>query len=187
MKTYRCYIILLLFCIVPVTVIAQGIGSGQTQVNVSVAQVQSLEVSQPTVGIDMSQTSHFINGNASPQQANHIQITSNTGFEVSVKSVTQFFSLNGSVTTLPVSTIMLHTVAGDDLTGSGAVVPPAGTQIISPVQLSTSATTIVTADHGEGKRGYDITYSIPETQSGNYLNRPSGTYSTTIVYTLVAQ
>jgi hypothetical protein len=187
LKTYRCYIILLLLGLMAFTANAQGIGSAQTQVNVTIAQVQSLEISQPTVNINMSQTSHFVNGSASPLQSDHLKVTSNTGFEVSVKSVTQYFSLNGSVSTLPVNTIMLQTAAGSDLTGLGVANPPADTVVSTPVMLSTTATPLITADEGEGKRGYHVTYSVPATQSANYLNRASGVYSTTIIYTLVAQ
>lgn len=162
------------------------IGSAETQVNVLIGQVLSIQVSQPSVNIDMGLTSHFINGNSSAQQSNHVQITSNNGYEVSVRSATEFFSLNGNTTTLPVNTIMVHTEIGDDLTGGGSN-PPASLSVNGSVPLSTGNATVITSGEGESARGFNVTYTIPASQTNNYLNKEPGTYSTSIVYTIVPQ
>lgn len=162
------------------------LGSGQSQVNLIIIQALSIEVAQPSVSIDMAQTSHFLNGSASGQQSNHVQVVATTGYEVSVKSVTEFFSFSGNSTTLPVSTIAVQTQTGSDLTGSNSA-PPAGLQVVPQVMLSTSATPVATCTSGEGGRGFHVNYAIPTTQTPKFLNRNPGTYTTTIVYTLLPQ
>jgi hypothetical protein len=169
----------------PVAAMAQSIGSAQTQVNVTIAQVQSIQISQPTVNISMAKPSHFLYGNDSGQQSNHIKVSSSTAYEVTVKASSEYFSHNGNSTSLPVNTIALKTVTGN-LTNSNAV-PPAGLKVVPQIMLSTLPTTIIKSPVGEWGRGFHVNYAIPETKSPNYLNRESGTYSTTIMYTLIPQ
>lgn len=164
---------------------AQTIGSAQTQVNVTIAQVQSIQVSQPTVSINMTQPSHFISGNSSGLQSNHVRVSSSTAYQVTVKTSTQYFSRNGNSTTLPVNTVAVKTTTGN-LTNSNAA-PPAGLQVVPQIFLSTLPTTIITSPAGEWGRGFNVNYTIPETKSPSYLNRQAGTYSTTVTYTLIPQ
>ena len=160
------------------------IGSAASQVNVIIAaQALSIEVTQPSVTIQMGQTSHFILGNSSAQQPNHVKISSGSGYQVNVKAITDNFSLNGNATTLPVNTIRVQTTVG---TGTSST-PPAGLQVVPQVSLSSTQTQIASASSGEGTRGFNVTYNIPSTQANNYLNRDPGTYSTTVIYTIVPQ
>jgi hypothetical protein len=164
---------------------AQSIGSAQTQVNITIAQVQSIQVSQPTVTINMTQPSHFILGNASGQQSNHVRVSSSTAYQVTVKASTQYFSRNGNSTTLSVNTIAVKTAIGN-LTNS-TTAPPAGIQVAPQIMLSALPITIITSPSGEWGRGFHVNYVIPETKSPSYLNREAGTYSTTVMYTLIPQ
>ena len=182
-KFIRNLFLLLLLC--PIAVMAQSIGSAQTQVNITIAQVQSIQVSQPTVTINMTQPSHFILGNASGQQSNHVRVSSSTAYQVTVKASTQYFSRNGNSTTLPVNTIAVKTAIGN-LTNS-TTAPPAGIQVAPQIMLSALPTTIITSPSGEWGRGFHVNYVIPETKSPSYLNREAGTYSTTVMYTLIPQ
>lgn len=149
-------------------------------------QVHSITVSQPSVTINMSQPSHFIGGNSSGQQSNHVQVTSSTGYQVTVKASTQYFSLNGNATSLPVNTIGVQAAIGSDLTNTGAPIP-SGLTASPQVMLSTVPATIVTSPTGEWGRGFHVNYVIPATQSPVYLNKAPGTYTTTVMYTLVPQ
>lgn len=174
---------LLLLC--PIAALAQNIGSAQTQVNVTISQVQSIQVSQPTVTINMTQPSHFIQGNASGQQSNHVRVSSSTAYQVTVKANTAYFSHNGNSTTLPVNTVAVKTATGN-LTNSNTA-PPAGLQVAPQIMLSALPTTIITSPTGEWGRGFHVNYVIPETKSPSYLNREAGTYTTTVTYTLIPQ
>lgn len=167
----------------PVIALSQ-IGSAAAQVNVIIAaQALSIEVAQPSVTIQMGQTSHFIMGNSSAQQPNHVKISSGSGYQVNVKAIASNFSLNGNTTTLPVNTIRVQTSIG---TGSSST-PPTGLQVVPQVPLTVTQTQIVSATSGETTRGFNVTYSIPANQANSYLNRDEGTYSTTVVYTIVPQ
>lgn len=185
MKQIPQILYLLLFLSCPFFAFSQ-IGSAETQVNVLIGQVISIEVTQPSVNIDMGLSTHYINGSSSGQQTNHIKVTSNNGYEINVRATTEYFSLNGNMTTLPVNTIMIATSLGDDLTGSGSAAP-ASLQINNPVPLSTSNTNIVSSGEGESARGFHVTYSIPASQTSNYLNKEPGTYTTNVIYTVVPQ
>lgn len=167
------------------TAMAQSIGSAQTQVNITIAQVQSIQIAQPTVNISMAKPSHFLLGNDSGQQPNHIKVSSSTAYEVTVKTSSEYFSLNGNDTSLPVNTIAVKTTIGD-LANSNAL-PPTGLQVAPQIMLSASPTTIIRSPAGEWGRGFHVNYAIPETKSPSYLNRETGTYSTTIMYTLIPQ
>lgn len=166
--------------------IAFSQASGVSQVNIIIAPAQSIQVQHSTVNIQMTQASHYMLGNSSGLQSNHVRVTSTTGYEVTVKSETQFFSLNGNITTLPVNTIAVQTAIGSDLSGSNSA-PPSGLVITPQVMLETSGTTIISTPTGEADRGYNVNYTIPANQTQNYFNRENGTYNTTVTYTLVPQ
>ena len=176
------FLLVLLF---PIIVFSQ-IGSAETQVNIVINQVQSIEVSQPSVSINMNNVSHFLNGNSSGQQVNHVKVISSAGYQVTAKASTQHFSLNGSVTTLPVNTVAIKTTVGNDLSNTNTA-PPSGLQVAPQASISTSPNTIITSPTGEYGRGYNVEYSISAQQSPAYLNRTPGAYTTTVMYTLVPQ
>ncbi len=162
------------------------IGSAQSQVNIIISQVHTIQVTQPTVSIDMSEISHYTSGNSSGMQADHVKVVSSSAYQVTVKASTQYFSLNGGATTLPVNTVAINTTTGSDLTGTNTS-PPAGLVVTPQVPLSASAVTIVNSPEGEWGRGYNVNYSIPQSMTPNYMNRENGTYTTTVTYTLVPQ
>lgn len=172
--------------VLPAASIRAQIGSAQSQVNIIISQVHTIQVTQHAVSIDMSGISHYISGNSSGLQADHVKVVSSSAYQVTVKSATQYFSLNGSATTLPVNTVAVNTTTGSDLTGANAV-PPAGLLVTPQVPLSTAATTIINSPEGEWGRGYNVNYSIPQGMTSNYMNRDEGAYTTTVTYTLVPQ
>lgn len=181
----RNLILILLLLFFPVVALAQ-IGSAQSQVNIIIAQVQSIQVTQPNVSINMNQVSHYKNGNSSGQQSNHVKVSTSTGYQVTVKASTQYFSHNGSNSTVPVNTITLQTAVGNDLTNSNAA-PPAGLTVTPQTVLSTSPSTIVSSPSGEWSRGFHVNYTIPANKANEYMDIDSGTYTTTVTYTLVPQ
>ena len=154
--------------------------------NIIIAQVQSIQVSQPTVNINLNQVSHFKSGNSSGQQSNHVKVSASTGYQVTVKASTQYFSHNGGATTIPVNTVNVNTVTGDDTTGANAA-PPAGLTVAPQTTLSTTPSVIVTSPSGTFGRGFHVNYAIPAAKAPSYLNRDEGSYTTTVIYTLVPQ
>ena len=178
-----CFILLLQFC---PTVAYTQIGSAETQVNVLIGQVLSIEIMQPSVNIQMGMAPDFINGAESGNQNNYIKVTSNSAYCVTVRALTGTFSNNGNNTTLPVNTINIQTTLGDDLTGAGAASPP-GLQTMPNTPLSENEMTIINSPVGESARGFNIKYKIPGGQSNAYLNRPPGNYTTQVIYSIVPQ
>lgn len=181
----RNFSLILLLLFLPLASWAQ-IGSAQSQVNIVIAQVHSIQVTQSTVNIAMSQLSHYISGSSSGQQADHVKVVSSNAYQVTVKASTQYLSHNGSATTLPVNTIAVNTTVGSDLTGANAA-PPANLVVTPQVPLNIAATTIVNSPQGSFGRGYNVNYSIPQGMTSNYMDRDEGTYTTTVTYTLVPQ
>jgi hypothetical protein len=176
---------ILIALMTPILIIGQ-IKTAQTQVNVTIAQAQSITITQPSVDIQLTQMAHYISGNTSSVQTNHINVGSTTNYQVSVKAESDFLSFNGSNSTIPVNTIALQTTMGSDLTGSNT--PASATTIITPsVTLGSADTIVIKNAVAEGARGYNVTYAIPATKTIYYLNKPTGTYTATVIYTLASQ
>lgn len=182
MNLYR--IFYLLFLILPTGITAQ-LQSSRAQVNVTIAQVQSITIGQPSVAIQLTQMAQYASGNASAVQINHISVGSTTNYQVSVRAQSEFLSINGTPV-IPVNTIIVQTAMGLDLTGTNMPASTA-TTIVPSVALANTDTVVISNAQPEGARGYNITYAIPASQTEQYLNRLPGTYSTSIIYTLAAQ
>jgi uncharacterized membrane protein len=177
--------LLMILILVPILVAGQ-IKTAQTQVNVIIAQAQSISITQPSVDIQLTQMAHYVSGNTSGVQTNHINVGSTTNYQISVRTESDYLSFNGGNSTIPVSTIALQATMGSDLTGSNT--PASLTTIITPsVTLSSTDTIVIKNAVAEGARGYNVTYAIPATKTSYYLNKPTGTYSTTVIYTLASQ
>ncbi len=176
---------ILVVLMMPIVIIGQ-VKTAQTQVNVTIAQAQSITITQSAVDIQLTQMAHYISGNSSAVQTNHINVGSTTNYQVSVKAESDFLSFNGSSSTIPVNTIALQTTMGSDLTGSNT--PASATTIITPsVTLGSTDTIVIKNAVAEGARGYNVTYAIPATKTSFYLNKPIGTYTATVIYTLASQ
>lgn len=176
---------LLVFFLIPIVSIGQ-IKTAQTQVNVVIAQAQSISISQSSVDIQLTQIAHYVFGNNSGIQTNHIQVGSTTNYQISVKSGSDFLTYNGSSSAIPVNTIALQTTMGSDLTGTNTVASP-NTIITPSIALGSVDTIIIKNAVAEGARAYNVTYAIPATNTTYYLNKPTGTYTATVIYTLASQ
>lgn len=159
--------------------------SAQTQVNIVIAQMQGISISQPSVDIYLNQLQQFSTGISSAVQTDHIRVGSTTNYEVSFHAISGFLSLNGNNTTIPVQTIELDTSIGSDLTGNNNP-PPNSTFIYPSVPLNFMDSVLITNGAPEGGRGYNITYTIPAYNMNYFLNQVDGTYTTTIIYTLTS-
>jgi hypothetical protein len=151
-----------------------------------ITQAQSISITQSTVDIQLNQMAHYVSGNTSGIQTNHIQVGSTTNYQISVKAGSDFLNFSGSNSTIPVNSIALQTTLGSDLTGGNTPAP--STTIITPsIALGTTETIIIKNAVAEGARGYNVSYAIPAANTSYYLNKPTGTYTTTVIYTLASQ
>lgn len=175
----------LLFFMVPLLGFGQTY-TAQNQVNVTIAQVQNITIAQASVNLPLTTTAQYVAGSSSGPQLNHIKVVSTATYQVSIRAQQSFLLFNGSSSSVPVSSIEVKTTAGTDLTGNGAPFSGA-TQIVPSVALSVTETMLIGNAPPEAGRGYNVTYVIPAANTTYYLNQPSGTYTTTIIYTLSAQ
>lgn len=99
----------------------------------------------------------------------HILITNNNAFQVYVKSTSDYFTLNATPTSIPVSIVRIGNGTGE-------------TQILSK-PLSTTPQNIIGNASPVLKRQLSIKYTIPPSQTGILFNKPTGVpYLTNVVY-----
>jgi hypothetical protein len=180
----RCNFLLILISFLPIRAFAQT-KLAPTNINVIMEQMQQISISQPSVDIYVNQLQLFGTGVSSALQINHIKIGSTTSYQVSVRSLSSFFSRNGRNTSIPVHAIQLQTNIGDDLTGNN-IPASANTFIFSNVPLSIYNSLLITNADPEAGRGYDVIYKIPANNMAHFINQREGTYTTTLIYTLTA-
>ncbi|HZH70548.1 MAG TPA: hypothetical protein VFD80_08870 [Flavobacteriaceae bacterium] len=153
------------------------IGSAEAQVNLSLAQVMSVEVGHNSVVIPMDLPVHFQNGNSSGELINHLQVNSILPYFLRVRAEESTFSLDGMVTPLPVSVIRI-----DATVNSGT-----GVTTATPLYLSASSGDVLQSTANEVSQSFNVSYSIPQAQTSSFLNREPGVYTTTVIYTIVPQ
>jgi len=144
------------------------------QVNITLAPILSLEISQATVNIDMSLPSQFTQGSSSSLQTDHIKVSTTSAYTISVNTSTANFELTGSSTTLAVNTVQLE------------VSPNVPSNVITytPIYLSPTSEVIIDSNAETVTQTFNAQYSIPNAKTHQYLNRASGNYKTMVVYTI---
>lgn len=158
-------------------------GTAATTLNVNLAGTYEITVGQLSVTIDMNDPQHFINGNNSGSQSNHVQVSATGDYQVNVSAAADLVFGSESI---PVNTVTVTPSLGDYL-GAGTSTAPTMTLASTPLATvtdDTDGTTIITSGAGESLRGFHVVYAIPAAQASQYLNRPEGIYTTTVTYTL---
>ena len=154
-----------------------------TILNVNLAGTYEITVGQTSVDIDMNDPQHFIAGNDSGTQANHVRVSATGDYQVNVSATGELMFGTNSI---PVSTVTVTPTLGSYL-GAGTSTAPTMTLTAQPLATVTAlpaGSTIISSTAGESLRGFDVVYAIPDTQAAQYLNKPEGTYTTTVTYTL---
>lgn len=164
---------------------ANSILAQTTTLNVNLANVYSIEVTNPTVNIAMNTAANFTDGNTSGSLPNHIKVSATGGYKVTIQAANELTSPGNDI--IPVSTVVVSTTpgtysgaAGSIDQGSNASFPanaPA-LSVTTPVELITSTTGDI--------RGFNVQYTIPPVSAPVYLNKPAAIYSTLLTYTIVA-
>lgn len=156
-----------------------------TNLNVNLANVYSLEVTNPTVTIGMSTPANFTKGNTTGFLPNHVNVSATNGYKVTVQAATELTSPGNDV--IPISTVVVSTTPGTYSgadgsidAGSNATFPANATalSVTTPVEIISSTTGDI--------RGFNIQYTIPPVSAPVYLNKPEAVYSTLLTYTIVA-
>lgn len=164
---------------------ANSIFAQTTNLNVNLANVYSIEVTNPTVTILMNSAANFTQGNTTGSLPNHIKVSATGGYKVSIQAATELTSTANDV--IPVSTVVVSTTPGTFSGAAGSVDPgsnaafPANAPALSvtaPVELISSTTGDI--------RGFNVQYTIPAVSAPVYLNKPAAVYNTLLTYTIVA-
>lgn len=182
MKTLRTILSCLVLLFFSILGKAQ-IGSAQSQVNLVVNELMSVEVAQPSVMINMNLPSHFRFGNNSGVQNNHVRVTTTSNYTLAVSTTNQYFTINGLSTSLPVSSIEVEASIGDLNPNMNS----ADVTIHSGVSLNASKVNLLSSISPETSQTFDVNYVIPTNRVDNFLDLPSGNYRTTIIYTIIPQ
>lgn len=146
----------------------------EVTLNVTLVAVQNISVNsgQTTVTITFNESSDYLNG-VSSSQTEHLEVSSTEEFVVKVSTASE--NLSDGTNMIPVNTITVTPVYASG-TNPGATA--------TAVALSTTATTILSSTNGTTEALYDVTYDA--SGGPNYVNKPAGTYTTTVTYTISA-
>lgn len=164
----------IIICINSLNAFAQN--SAGTNLNIQLNSIQSIRINeaQSDVTIALNTASEYINGK-STNQPDHIQIMSSSNYEIKVSAAS---NLIGESSTIDIGSVMITPTLGS-IGG-----PTEGTIQLNPVALSTGESTIVQSTHGDIQRSFNVKYRV--SGGTEYLNKPIGTYSTLVTYTILA-
>lgn len=90
-----------------------------TNLNVNVANVYSIEVTNPTVTIGMNTAANFTNGNTTGTLPNHVKVSATNGYKVTIQAATDLTSPGNDV--IPVSTVVVKTTPGTFSGAAGSI------------------------------------------------------------------
>lgn len=179
------YILLLaVLCTVLVNANAQEpTATDITTLNVKLNAIQTLVVNpaQKNVTLDYVTTDNY-NLGVNSLQKDHLKIYSTGAFHVQVASATDLIKRTSGDETIDASSLKVLSAIGTTNPLTGATV--------GEVELSTTASDIISSDVGGVDRNFDITYGG---LGGNgyvnkYINTESPTvYTTTLTYTIAAK
>lgn len=156
-------------------------GSANTTLNVALSDVRSITINpiQTNVTLSFANADDYING-VSNTLGSHLLITSTGGYLVKVKS-SGINLVNGN-NLIPANSISVtpNISAGSSTVKTGLTT--VGVGFISSVQLSPSPTLLIQSPFGANTVFYDVKYAA--SGGGAYINKPQGTYTTTITYSI---
>lgn len=148
-------------------------GTLQTQRNgtleVVVSDLGELIANQQAVNLSFTTTNHYVNGVSQDMPA-HLKISKTTPYNLYVRATTENFASGPN--TIPLSVMKIGPMNGQ--TG------------MNTISLSTTAQQLIQAADPVIDRLLNIKYSIPATETDHLLNKPPGTYSTSIIFSFVA-
>lgn len=173
MKKMYAEILTSIFCALAWGGYAQS--SAGTNLSVELQNIQSITINeaQNNVGISLTNASEYRNGKTS-QQADHINITSSSNYEIKVSAAS---NLINEASSIDIGTVTLTPSLGS----VGAA--PVGSLNLNAVALSLGETTLVSSSHGDAQRSFNVNYKVSGGEA--YLNKPIGTYSTLVTYTIL--
>lgn len=166
-------LLIVVFNCVTYTVYSQS--NSSTNLNIHLNDIQSIKVNenQSNVSLSLNNSSDYINGK-STNESDHIEIMSSSNYEIRVSAAS---NLTSEGATIDIGTVTVTPTQGN-IGGDSQ-----GNINLSPTTLSLTDNTLVQSNSGDIKRSFNIEYHVSGGEE--YLNKPTGTYSTLITYTIL--
>ncbi|MCF3110862.1 hypothetical protein LL912_18905 [Niabella sp. CC-SYL272] len=139
---------------------------------VTINDLSEFNLSTTGVTLPFQTAADYKNGIAL-ELANHLQVSKTTPYDISVKAQTSDLTKSASVATVPVSVLEVGPAAGQT-----------GVNTIS--SLSTTDQLLVSGALPAVDRYLNIRYRIPASRTQYLINKPAGTYTAVLNYTLTA-
>jgi hypothetical protein len=167
-----------LFCtffLILISVIANAQNSAQANLVVSLKPIQSIKINdqQSNINLAFETVEDYTKGKIS-DQADHIEVMSSGTYEVRVAASSPLTSNNEQIS---LDNISLNPTLGtvgefrDNIT-------------MIPVSLSMREHNMISSSLGDVKRTFNVSYKMDASEE--LLNKPVGTYSTIITYTILS-
>lgn len=170
------YMFLAGMLLMPFLVMAQ-LGSAETQISLNLQQLVSLEIGNSNVTIPMYLPAHFENGNSTSLITNHLQVNATSGYIIKVRAEQETFTVDGAPSTVPVNTIQLSITSNS---GSGIT-------NLTPVYMSENQVNVISSNANQTLESFNAMYAIPANKTNEFVGKPGGNYTTTLIYTIVPQ
>ncbi|WP_255493544.1 hypothetical protein [Myroides sp. WP-1] len=154
------------------------IGSTRAKIVLNFREQQSLVINHSTVELNLSKGKEYAQGVETGILKNHVLVQCSTPYELTVRAVNGYFQYENTLSTLPVSIIRIK----PSFTTTPALDFPLQLQV---VDLNVQPQLILQSNNRGNSQQLDINYSIPIQKIGYTLNQKTGTYQTTVIYTLL--
>jgi hypothetical protein len=144
---------------------SQSVGT----LEVVVSELSELIANQQTVSLSFTSANHYKNGMNQDMPA-HLKLSKTTPYNLYVRATSATFA--SGVNSIPLNVMRIGPIPGE--TG------------MQTVTLSSTAQQLINAADPTIDRSLSIRYTIPASETSKLLNKPAGTYSTNIIFSLVA-
>lgn len=150
--------------------VAAQIGSARIGLSLYFEGAHSIQVTNAHVELSLTTPADFAQGVTTGKLTGHLQVTSRGSYEVWIKTQQPVFSVNGTMTDIPVDAVKVS--AENSYTAQS-------------VQLSAEQQLLIANRNKIAAETIDVTYSIPANQTYNFFNRNEMSFQTIVTYTLI--
>lgn len=167
--------VLITFCFVLFSLICFGQQSANSNLSVVLKPIQSIKINeqQQNVNLSFETVEDYTKGKVS-EQADHIEVMSSGTYEIRVVAATPLVNEGEEISIDHIGLKPSLGTIGDFRQNI----------VLLPVTLALRDNNIVSSSLGDVKRTFNVSYKM--NSSEEILNKPTGTYSTVITYTILS-
>ncbi|MCS7472026.1 MULTISPECIES: hypothetical protein [Myroides] len=163
------------FFLILVNVVIHAQNTAQTNLIVTLKPIQSIKINdqQSNINLSFETVEDYTKGKIS-DQADHIEVMSSGTYEVRVAASSPLTSNNEQISLENISLNPTLGTIGDFRENITMI----------PVSLSMKEHNMISSNLGDVKRTFNVSYKMDASEE--LLNKPVGTYSTVITYTILS-